>query len=109
MRNQVNVTESAGNKVSIIEDNAVVQVLTETVKVNTIGIQGPPGSGDKQYTHVQDSPSATWVITHNLGKKASVIIVDSADEVVYGEIEYVNNNTVTLTFAGAFSGRAYFN
>lgn len=109
MRNKVNVTESPGNKVSIVEDNAVVQVLTETVKVNTIGIQGPPGSGDKQYTHVQNSPSASWTVLHNLGKKASVVVVDSADEVVYGEIEYIDDNTITLTFVGAFSGKAYFN
>lgn len=109
MQNKVYVTETPGNKVSITEDNAVVQVLTETVKVNTIGIQGPPGSGDKTYVHVQNTPAAVWTVSHNLGKKSTVVVVDSADEVVYGEINYVDNNTITLTFVGAFSGKAYFN
>jgi len=36
-------------------------------------------------------------------------VVDSADDVVHGEIRYIDDNTVTLTFVGAFSGKAYFN
>jgi len=109
MANKVVVTEVAGNKVSVLEDNVTIQVTEENVSITTIGIQGPPGSGDKQYTHIQSAPSNQWTALHNLGKKPAVVVVDSADEVVYGEITYVDDNTVTLTFVGAFSGRAYFN
>ena len=76
---------------------------------NAIDIAGLKGGGDKNYIHVQNTPSATWTVPHNLGKKPSVVIVDSADDVVYGEITYTDDNNITLTFSGAFSGKAYFN
>jgi hypothetical protein len=76
---------------------------------NVIDIAGLKGGGDKNYIHVQNTPSATWTVPHNLGKKPSVVVVDSADEVVYGEITYTDDNNITLTFSGAFSGKAYFN
>ena len=64
---------------------------------------------DKSYTHNQGVASATWNIQHNMGKKPSVTIVDSAENYVVGEIEYVDNNNLTVTFSGAFSGKAYLN
>lgn len=95
----VSIQQSGYNKTTIAQQPAQ----------NTVGIAGLKGGGDKNYVHVQSSPSAQWTASHNLGKKPAVVVVDSADEVVYGEIEYIDDNTVTLTFVGAFSGRAYFN
>lgn len=66
-------------------------------------------SGDKTYVHNQGSASATWSITHNLNKKPSVTVVDSAENVVVGEIEYNSETNITITFSGAFSGKAYLN
>lgn len=66
-------------------------------------------SGDKHYTYEQTTPSDVWVITHNLNKKPSIEVVDSAENVVIGAYEYNNLNTVTLRFNGAFVGKAYFN
>lgn len=66
-------------------------------------------SGDKTYVHDQGVASATWSITHNLNKKPSVTVVDSAENVVIGEIEYNNDTSITITFSGAFSGKAYLN
>lgn len=60
-----------------------------------------------RHTHTQTSPSATWTITHSLGGKPSVTVVDSADSVVVGEVTYVDNETVRIEFSGAFSGYAY--
>src|SRR6056300_1368233 len=54
------------------------------------------------YTHVQSIASNTWTISHNLDKFPSVLIVDSANNVVIGEITYVSSNTITLTFEAAF-------
>ena len=64
---------------------------------------------DANYVHSQGVPAAQWVITHNLGKKTSVTVVDSADQVVIGQVKYNSNNQVTLDFQSAFSGKAYFN
>lgn len=64
---------------------------------------------DKNYVHTQGTASATWSIVHNLGKYASVTVVDSNNMVVHGEVEYINTNEVEITFRAAFSGEAYLN
>ena len=42
---------------------------------------------DKTYRHPQIQASSSWIIVHNLDKYPSVTIVDSANNVVMGEIE----------------------
>ncbi len=81
-----------------------------------IARQGPPGpsgggsgSGDLTYTHPQGAASAVWVITHNLGKRPSVTVQDSAFDAVDGDVFYNDTNTLTITFSAAFSGVAYLN
>lgn len=64
---------------------------------------------DKKYVHTQSTPSAVWTITHNLKKFPSVTIVDSSGSVVIGEVNYTNNNQLTVTFNAGFSGKAYLN
>lgn len=61
------------------------------------------------YRYNQLSSSAEWTITHNLGKYPSVTIVDSADRVVVGEVEYISTNQLKVSFNAAFSGKAYLN
>ena len=61
------------------------------------------------YTFTQNTPLATWTITHNLGKFPSAVVVDSAGNVVEGDIDYVSANQVVISFTGAFSGEAYLN
>lgn len=61
-----------------------------------------------RYVHTQDSPSATWTVTHNLDTKpGGVSVVDSAESVVFGNITYVDANTLTIQFAAPFGGKAY--
>ena len=64
---------------------------------------------DLNFIYTQSTPSATWNITHNLGKFPSVSVVDSANTQVYGNVDYIDDNSLTLTFTGAFSGKAYLN
>ncbi len=59
------------------------------------------------YTHNQMVASDTWTINHNLGRKPNVSVVDSADTVIVGNITYIDDNTLTVTFSAAFSGKAY--
>ena len=66
-------------------------------------------AGDKHYTHVQSSASTTWTVAHNLNKKPSVSIVDSADNVIIGQVEHTNLNNLTITLSAATSGKAYIN
>lgn len=63
--------------------------------------------GINGYVHTEGSPAATWAVTHTLGKYPSVMVVDSAGQVVIGDVRYVDQNEVELTFASAFAGKAY--
>ena len=69
----------------------------------------PEISADKNFVFTQNNPAVTWTITHNLDKFPSVSVVDSANEIVYGEVTYTNTNLLTVTFTAAFSGKAYLN
>ena len=64
---------------------------------------------DAHYIHNQLAPSTEWLITHNLGKKPAVTVVDSADEVIIGDVIYLDDNRVRLRFSAGFSGKAYLN
>jgi hypothetical protein len=80
------------------------------------GPQGPTGpagrdgsGGDTHYAHDQSVASASWVITHNLGKYPSVTITDSAGDEVEGEVRYNGVNSLTVKFSAPFAGKAYLN
>lgn len=67
-------------------------------------------AGDKHFTYIQAVPSDTWVINHNLNKKPSITVVDSAGEVqIPNDAEIVDTNTVIVKFIAAFAGEAYLN
>lgn len=66
-------------------------------------------SGDKNFTHVQSSPSSVWSITHSLGKYPSVSVFDSSGNQVEGDVDYLNTSQVSLTFSSAFAGTATLN
>jgi len=101
------------------DDNYYNAVLTLTVANGNIasnkyyGFAVYPeiggGGGDLNFTFTQNTPSATWTITHDLGKFSSVSVVDSANTVVYGNVDYINDNSLRVTFSAAFSGKAYLN
>jgi hypothetical protein len=61
------------------------------------------------HIHTQTSASSSWSITHGLGKFPSATVVDSAGSEVIGEVNYTDNNNLTITFTAPFSGKAYLN
>lgn len=75
--------------------------MTQTVTVN----------GEKlgSYTHNQTVAENQWTINHNMNKKPSVTIVDSANTYVIGEVEYLDSNSLRVSFKNAFKGKAYLN
>jgi len=66
-------------------------------------------ASDKTFVHDQAIPSATWTITHNLGKFPSVSVVDTQKEIYWGNVEYINSNQLKVTFSSAFAGQAFLN
>jgi hypothetical protein len=64
---------------------------------------------DSTFTFTQGVSSVTWNIQHNLARFPSVSVVNTNEFVIHGEVEYIDNNNVTLTFSAAFAGKAYLN
>lgn len=89
---------------------AVSQNTTErTVTLNYRDTTSVADSYKFSHIHTQTIAAVQWTVTHNLGKYPSVSIVDSADEEVIGEVEYIDTNSLTIKFTAAFSGKAFIN
>tara|TARA_B100000780_G_C21126503_1_gene457275 strand:- start:1037 stop:1762 length:726 start_codon:yes stop_codon:yes gene_type:complete len=67
------------------------------------------GGGDKNFVFTQGTPALVWTVQHDLNKFPSVSVVNSLNEIVYGKVDYIDKNKLTVTFAAAFSGAAYCN
>jgi hypothetical protein len=125
-----NYSCSCSDIIEIIEVSpGLVEIIDQTIyippspEITNIGSEGPQGIQGIQgpiglqglsgatvaiaYTHTQGVSANTWTIVHNLNFKPNVTIMDSAGSIVEGEIEYLDNNSVRLTFSYAFSGNAY--
>ena len=117
--------------------STVTQPIDRTVEVHDPGVAGPPnvltvgtvtqgptaqvaitGAAPSQtlnfvlpvggnYTHNQIASSSTWTITHNLGFFPAVSVVDSGGNYVIGDVTYVSQNVVTVSFNSSFGGKAY--
>ena len=92
-------------EVSVYSNSGSGQFVDDNYFVVSIKVE----AGDKNYEHDQSSPSSSWVVTHNLNKRASVSVVDSAGTIVMCEIQYDSDNQVTLNFDSSTSGKAYVN
>jgi hypothetical protein len=95
--------------VTVSQTNRNITVVDPSSSNLSISSGGVISSPHGTYTHSQVSASSTWVITHNLGCKPAVTIVDSGGNVQIGEVLYNSDNQVTVTFAASFSGFAYLN
>jgi hypothetical protein len=65
--------------------------------------------GDKNYVHNQPVASITWTVQHNLDKFPSCTMVLSTGQQGYGDVNFIDENNLTITFSGAVSGKAYIN
>lgn len=82
--------------------------VTNEVTYRTLTELASDGA-DKTYTHSQGAASTTWNIAHGLNKNVSVMVVDSSNRVIIGQVDYVDANNITVSFNAAFSGAAYIN
>lgn len=67
------------------------------------------GTSDKFFIFTQGMPDSVWTIEHTLNKKPSVTVVDTRDSIVHGNVEYISNTKIIITFSAAFAGKAYLN
>lgn len=65
--------------------------------------------GGNTFVFEFDSSQTAWIINHNLQKRPSVTVVDSANNVLSPSIEYIDDNNVKIEFNAPFKGTAYLN
>lgn len=64
---------------------------------------------DKTYVHEQALAADVWHVNHNLHKKPSVTVTDSHDRVYEAQVEYNDDDNLTITLNASFKGFAYLN
>jgi hypothetical protein len=101
---QLSILEAVGAAATTAYDNSVSGLSAVNMQQAIDELARIKGSF---FEHEQQQASATWVITHNLGRLPSVTIIDSGDNIVIGDVLYLNNNQVEISFTGSFSGKAY--
>jgi phosphoserine aminotransferase len=108
--NAIKITSGSPVKVSVATSapNGVQISQGQTTNISIPNVKSV-GKSDAHYIHNQTVSTNTWSITHDLAKHPSVTVVDSSDRVVIGQVDYVNNNSLTITFKSAFKGKAYLN
>ncbi len=57
----------------------------------------------------QDYSATTWTITHNLGKYPAVTVVDDNGNIMYGDVTYTNQNSISIVFTSEVNGKVYLN
>jgi hypothetical protein len=106
----LNVNEVAVTKQ--VTDIDVVQ-LVQQVGLTSPGPQGPRGPagpagapGGSAYEHVQSTPAATWIITHNLGRFSHVSLLEDDGTEFEADVVHADINTVVVTFPSPHTGTA---
>ena len=66
-------------------------------------------SPDKTFEFDQGQPALVWTIQHNLNKFPSVSVVDTANTVVNSQVNYIDENNITINNTAQFAGKAYLN
>lgn len=65
------------------------------------------GVGVQAFVYQQATPSDYWLIVHNTTYQPVVTVEDSSGRIVEGDVQYLSNTRIAITFAFPFSGKAY--
>lgn len=112
------VVEVEHAEVEYVADIVSADAQTSTVEIGVMGPQGPPGpqgpmgpQGPPSMTYIHDQQVAakTWELVHDLGSHPSVTVVDSSGRYVIGDVQYIDKNTILISFSAGFAGKAYLN
>lgn len=84
-------------------------IFTPTSEILSTTVQGAIEEvrAKSKFVYTQPSAAILWDITHNLMFFPSVMIVDSGENFVIGDVQYVNQNRLLVTFTHSFAGKAY--
>lgn len=90
----------------------VAQLVSPVLSVNgqtgNVVISGGGSGSDANFTQAFTTAS-TVTVTHNLGKLPSVTVIDTAEDICFGDVQYLSTNALRVTFSAATSGTVICN
>ena len=106
-----NLQIKSGDSVSVNIGSTAINATKISEPSTRVSISGVIASkpATSSYEHEQVGSSDSWNITHNLGKKPSVTVVDTADTVIFAEVSYTDDNSLIVRLSAPTSGKAYLN
>lgn len=102
--NIVDTSINLANEKLVADARNYQQILT-----NANIMTNSSSTPDKAFVFEQEEPSNEWTIEHGMEKHPSVSIVDEDGMLIMGDVQYIDTNTIKLSFAIEFAGKAYLN
>lgn len=96
---EFNITFLQGNG-SLLEDKSYLLSVIDFDVVD---------NGDKNYIHNQTVASSQWNVQHNLNKYPSVSVMLPSGHIGIADVTHLDENNLTITFAGNETGKAIIN
>ena len=121
------LTVAADTRFVVVPGSGTIAAASPTTNAQIVGqVAGPTTGGTvtptpsppvvvptvstaTSFTYVRSSPATIWDIVHNLNRFPSVVVLDSSNQEVEGDLGYPSANEVTVTFSAPFAGTAYLN
>ena len=88
-------------------DEPLPPILPTAPLPTVVTVIGPPGPAGESYDHVQSSPSAEWVVNHNLGVRPAVSVLSPGGVEVLASITHASTNQLRIYFAQPQTGSAH--
>lgn len=94
------IVEKVNNSIDEITGSGNIVVTRSGSSVNVAGTT---------FVFEMAEAETQWTVVHNLNKRPSVVVVDSAGSEVEPEVEYIDNNSCVIKTKAPFKGKAYLN
>ena len=91
------------NSYKFVAHNLGLQTVAEDIELQ-LKIKS-----DTSLVYPITNQAAIWTITHNLGKRPAVTTVNESGDVIHGDLRYMSDNQIRVTFSTALKGAVYFN
>lgn len=83
----------------VVVGPSTTRVITPPGMRVVVGARGLPGPAGVSFLHTQSSPSAEWIVNHNLGFRPSATVLSPGGLEVVAAIVHVSALQLRVTFA----------
>jgi hypothetical protein len=91
---------------------AVITKVLQGTGIELVSTGADQGTGNvtiniATYHYTQPVAITTWTILHNLNKFPTIITIDDTGSEIVGDVQFIDLNSVAITFNPPTSGQAY--